>query len=370
MEPWMTRCIAALHARHLLIGGALLLAGCSGDDAPRPILASTVVAGIHHSCGLATDGSTWCWGAMYGDAPSRLDGWPALRMVTAGVYGSCGLTNAGTAHCWGMNNNGQLGDGTTTGRNEPAPVAGGHTFAHITTGILHSCGVTLAGIAYCWGWNSNGQLGDGTQTSRATPVPVAGGLAFEQIDSYSTHTCGLTTAGTAYCWGDNRSGGIGDGTTIERHTPAAVSGGHTFTQLATGSSTCGLTATGAIYCWGLKYGTTPVLLAGAPSFTSISSGGGHTCGLTAAGEAYCWGWNGFGQVGDGTTLERADPVPVAGGLTFAALSATGWRHTCGLTRNGVTYCWGSNVDGELGDGTTTSRLTPARTAEWVRPHGS
>jgi len=68
----------------------------------------------------------------------------------------------------------------------------------------------------------------------------------------------------------------------------------------------------------------------------------------------------FGQLGDGTTTERTTPAPVAGGLAFVAVSA-GANHTCGVTAFG-TYCWGSNSNGQLGDGSTTDGSVPVKVA--------
>jgi alpha-tubulin suppressor-like RCC1 family protein len=79
-----------------------------------------------------------------------------------------------------------------------------------------------------------------------------------------------------------------------------------------------------------------------------------------AGAAYCWGSNSNGQLGDGTTTQRTSPTLVAGGLGFVALSA-GASHTCGVTALG-TYCWGSNDNGQLGNGSTTDSSVPVKVA--------
>ena len=78
---------------------------------------------------------------------------------------------------------------------------------------------------------------------------------------------------------------------------------------------------------------------------------------TSPGNAYCWGRGSEGQLGDGSETDQSDPVSVAGGLTFTAISVGG-LHTCGLTSGGDAYCWGSNSTGQLGDGTTTDSATP------------
>jgi alpha-tubulin suppressor-like RCC1 family protein len=82
--------------------------------------------------------------------------------------------------------------------------------------------VTTDNLAYCWGINSEGQLGDGTTTNRLTPVPVAGGLQFRQVDEGSHYSCAVTTGDQAFCWGQNSLGELGDSTTTNRLTPVAV----------------------------------------------------------------------------------------------------------------------------------------------------
>jgi alpha-tubulin suppressor-like RCC1 family protein len=97
--------------------------------------------------------------------------------------------------------------------------------------------------------------------------------------------------------------------------------------------------------------------AAAPTFASISAGGNHSCGLTSVGRAYCWGRNLEGQLGDGTTSDRLRPVAVAGGLRFLQINA-GAEHTCGITTNERAYCWGT---GPLGSNIASS-TTPVAVA--------
>lgn len=88
--------------------------------------------------------------------------------------------------------------------------------------------------------------------------------------------------------------------------------------------------------------------------TQVAVGRFHACALRRNGELLCWGGNAFGQLGDGTRVNRPAPA-VVGGLGPVARVAAGSKHTCVVTVAGAVLCWGSNADGQLGDGTTVSR---------------
>ena len=139
---------------------------------------------------------------------------------------------------------------------------------------------------------------------------------------------------------------------------------------------CGVTMGGVAYCWGSNpnnelgngaqstwYSSTPEPVAGGLTFAMVSAARyHHTCGVTTGGAAYCWGFDGNGGLGSGdTTRYWTGPTAVAGGLTFASVS-TGYNHTCGLTPGGVAYCWGLGDNGELGNGTTLGSKTPVAVA--------
>ena len=318
----------------------------------------------------------------------------SVIQVAAGGFHTCALDVNGKVWCWGNNGNAQIGDGTMTQRNTPTAVLtsgalAGKTVVQIAAGYTHTCVVAADGGAYCWGWNGEGELGDGTTTQTGTPVAVltSGALTGKkvvQIATGETHTCALTSDGRVYCWGFNYFGGLGDGTTTTRLVPTAVAtsgalAGKTVTQVSTGAvHTCALTSDGGLYCWGyngagqIGDGSTtdrnaPVAVAtngalAGKTVVQIGAGGHKTCALTSDGSAYCWGDNLYGQVGDGTTTARTTPVAVstAGALAGKTIiQITGaYNHTCALSSEGLAYCWGYNSYGNLGDGTTTQRTVP------------
>ena len=319
-------------------------------------------------------------------APVAVAGGRVFTQVTAGYDHGCGLLSSGIAYCWGNNLEGELGDSTTATRYVPTAVAGGRLFTQIASGSEYTCGLARTRRAYCWGANYIGQLGNNSSGRRANwlvPTAVAGELIFTRIVPGDDHTCGLTGAGRAYCWGRNTEGELGDGTKTDRLVPTAVAGGRTFALITAGyDHTCGLTSAGIGYCWGRNtHGeigdsttigrVTPTAVAGGRIFTQIAGGGAHTCGLTSSGHAYCWGFNYDGRVGDSTQNNiRLAPTPVAGRLTFTQI-VTGSDQTCGLTKAGAAYCWGSIADDQLGDGgkpraTRATRLVPTAIAGGLR----
>ncbi len=305
-----------------------------------------------------------------------------FESVSAGDWHTCAIATGGRTYCWGDNQLGQAGRPglmqfifSTFFYPKPVPVAQGLAIAAITTGGFHSCGLTAPGAAYCWGYNEVGALGSGDFENSWRPAPVSGGLTFVTVKAGTNHTCGVITTGAAYCWGWNYFGQLGNGSQSSSSVPVPVSGGVAFAELALASNqTCGLTRDGAAYCWGfnpngeLGTGTAgegssaPLLVSGGLTFTSISAGGAHTCGLTRSGSAYCWGTNSNDELGNGTERGQGTvPVAVAGNISFSVVAA-GASHTCGLDAAGAAYCWGQNAVGQIGVGNASDALfaTPQR----------
>jgi alpha-tubulin suppressor-like RCC1 family protein len=151
-----------------------------------------------------------------------------VAAIAAGMFHTCALL-ASTAgvRCWGKNDNGQLGDGTTTQRLLPTSVVGlSSSVIAIDAGYYHTCAVLSTGGVQCWGKNDNGQLGDGTTMQRLVPTAVVGlSSIVAVIAAGQAHTCALlASTGGVQCWGSNAYGMLGDGTTTQRLVPVYVSG--------------------------------------------------------------------------------------------------------------------------------------------------
>ncbi|MDB5214444.1 MAG: regulator of chromosome condensation [Myxococcaceae bacterium] len=286
-----------------------------------------IAAGAQHSCAVIEDGSVQCWGkndsGQVGQplaaqilAPRRvpLDA-PAVAVALADES-TCALMKDGSVRCWGGNASGQLGNGMQSTAGDPTPVRVtglGAGVTAIAAGASHVCAV-VGGAVRCWGWNHFSQLGDGSIDDRSTPVTVPGLSNVVAVTAGAHHTCALTSAGAVSCWGANDSGQVGDGTTTTRTTAVPVSG----------------------------------LSAGA---TAIAAGQLHTCALEADG-VHCWGHNVRGELGNNSFDDSLVPFAVPVGLigsSVVSLSAGG-EHTCVLTSAAHVQCWGSNTNGELGNG--------------------
>jgi alpha-tubulin suppressor-like RCC1 family protein len=205
-------------------------------------------------------------------------------------------------------------------------------------------------------------------SSGALAIPAH---AFNSLAVGEAHTCAIRPGNHEYCWGFNAYGAIGINESGPVSTPRGVLGNLGIQSITSGSEfSCALT-TGGAYCWGDnlsgEVGDGSTLDRGEPvatspssgSFSDIAGGTDFSCGV-ASGTAYCWGDNYTGQLGTGTaslTLQTS-PHPVASGAPQFVSVTVGAAHACGLTSGGAAYCWGANADGELGTGNNTSTATP------------
>lgn len=157
------------------------------------------------------------------------------------------------------------------------------------------------------------------------------GPTVTQISAGGSHSCARMSDGSARCWGNNDDGQLGTNNVSDSATPVIV---------------VGLGGAGAL-----------------GGVARISAGHRHSCAVLTNGEARCWGYNASGQLGNGTTTRSLTPVPVvgvggSGRLVGVSDISAGEEHTCAALTNGEARCWGYNANGQLGNGITTSSVTP------------
>jgi alpha-tubulin suppressor-like RCC1 family protein/pimeloyl-ACP methyl ester carboxylesterase len=201
-------------------------------------------------------------------------------------------------------------------------------------------------------------------------VVVPPPLELSLISAGTFHTCGTASDGATYCWGHNANGQLGVGDFGARHIAAHVPG-FSFRSVASGAGdythTCAVTENGIAYCWGgnehgqVGIGATGGRFTGEPSprrvatdatFWMVDAGSTHTCGVTRVGDVFCWGSNFFGELGTGTQTPSTTPVRVQtpSGLSFKSVVA-GAYFSCALSTEDQAFCWGSSSYGQLGNGT-------------------
>lgn len=181
-----------------------------------------------------------------------------------------------------------------------------------------------------------------------------------------------------WCWGANESGQVTVPSMAEPpipfiyyHVPVGADlGGRP--AAAGGSHSCAIKGDGTLRCWGSDFlgqlgdGADlsmppgyPVTVAGLDGVSQVTAGSRHTCALKGDATVWCWGYNADGQIGDGTLTTRDAPVqvkPLSGVLQVSA----GGGHTCALVSDGSVWCWGRNASGQLGDGTMMGRNAPVQ----------
>jgi len=295
--------------------------------------------------------------------------------VAAGDSFTCGVKTDGTVWCWGLNDVKQLGDGTTTNRTRPVQVTGLTDATQIIAGQGFACALKSGGTVACWGDNGAGQLGDGTTTGHSTPQVIPSLTGVTQISGNFMHVCARLSDSTARCWGWNVLYMLGDGTNTNRLSPVTPSDLTGVAQISAGVfQTCARLNDGTVRCWGAgnngglgdgngTYATsTKTSPTGISGVVQIGSGVGwnNQCALLSNGVLKCWGLNDYGQVGDNSTTMRLSPV-ITGPFPAAIASVDfGMYQVCAVLVDTTAMCWGLNYVGALGDGTTVSRSVPTQ----------
>ena len=294
-------------------------------------------------------------------------------MLSAGFHHTCALRADSSVACWGYNAYQQLGNGVAANAvPTPKSVLGLSNVIAIAAGGNHSCALQADARVACWGDNAYGQLGNGDNQTVDGVASVVGLSDVTAIAAGFMHTCALRANGSVACWGNNHSGQLGDGSTTDSATPRDVPGLAEVTALATGSDhTCALRSDGSVACWGSNASgqlgdnsastssAVPVAVTGLNNATALAARQTHTCALRADGSVACWGSNINGELGNDAMTESRSPVTVAG-ISNAAAIAVGSTFSCALHDDGSADCWGYGEDGQLGNGSAISSPHPVR----------
>ena len=245
--------------------------------------------------------------------------------------------------------------------------------APVAAGLYHGLALTSTSAVFAWGWNIVGQLGNGSTNGSDVPVKarLPGGTKVTAISAGFAHSVALTSTGAVLAWGKNYNGNLGNGSTTDSDVPVKVNlpTGTKVTAIAAGAEhNLAVTSTGAVLAWGYNaYGQlgnggtgasdvpVNVSLPTGTKVTAVAAGALHSLALTSTGTVLAWGYNVDGELGDGSTTNSDVPVKVnlPPGTKVTAVAAGGY-YSLALTSTGAVLAWGYNADGELGDGNRTS----------------
>jgi alpha-tubulin suppressor-like RCC1 family protein len=305
--------------------------------------------GLVFCWGSSSYGQVGVGGAIPGSpvrTPTQVAGLSNVVSIAAGQFHTCAVRANGTMACWGDGFDGQLGTGIAGGSyatSVPVNVPGVNNAVEVTAGFGHTCIRRSNNTASCWGANNNGQLGDGTSSQDPVPSPVNVQLSnVTSIRAGFGFTCAIA-GGQPSCWGENTNGNLGGSTLANESVdpltiPLTALGGDVLDATVVsggGDHACARRAAGTVRCWGLngrgQHGTGNTLSSlirnsdgqpvgyrqpiDIPDLTNVSAlvtGEDHACVRRTNGSIACWGWNDSGQIGNNTRTTQLSPVNIAG----------------------------------------------------------
>ncbi len=361
---------------------------------------TTFSAGGYNTCIVTTEGSLKCLGSNFKSELGNTDfnretygNWIQVKgmeegvtKVSIGFQTMCALKTSGDVYCWGADwsTYDYLNPNSVSIRHEPVKINFEEKVVNINLNGIHACAITESNRMACWGYGDVGQLGNGGLDSQSEPVYVSNLEFVSKIALGSEHTCAI---GKSYddetqklwCWGSNnyRKLGVDPFAYSSSPIPLKVQNipGQTIEVAAGKEHTCAIVnneGQNSVFCWGLNregqlgIGSTsewdpmvgdllvPTYVPGSEGAVKIALGEAHTIILKESGEIQSWGTNTQGQLGNGAFFRRQLPIHLHS--VFPGLDqqiediVMGDYFTCTLMEDGSVYCWGSNRYGQIGKG--------------------
>ncbi|MFN7561561.1 MAG: Calx-beta domain-containing protein, partial [Prosthecobacter sp.] len=208
----------------------------------------------------------------------------------------------------------------------------GTRLVQISMGRANENVLAIAEDGSLWGMGANatyGQLGTGNTNALRVMTKIGTVTTWRQVSMGTDHAVATRTDGTLWAWGRNNNGQAGQGNTTTAQYTSPI-------QIGTDTN----------WAWAV-------------------SGANHCVAVKTNGTLWAWGANGSGQCGQGNTTTANYPAPTQVG------TATNWSEvgdglyagadfTLALRTTGTLWSWGSNANGQLGVGSTTTGTTPAQ----------
>jgi len=350
----------------------------------KNISMNSIFASTNYSlaiCGESTIVKGWGWDSSsystgLGNLPITQNGLTNVKKIVGSQKVIKILLNNGTVQTRGFNQLGEIGTialntGALFYKTPPYTVQNINTGIDIATGNNFTLVLLSDGTIKSWGSNENGQLGNNSTTASFTPITVNNISTAINISAHpdSYHSLALLDDGTIMSWGLNTNGQLGDNSTTQRLTPVTVSNINNAIAISVGDShSLALLSDGTIKSWGLNTSgqlgnnsTTqsiiPVIVSGITNAIAISTGKEFSLALLSNGTIMVWGKNNLGQLGIGNNVNQLVPILISNLSNIIGISA-GSNHVLALVNNGTLKSWGYNDRGQLGNNTTTNSNIP------------
>jgi uncharacterized protein (TIGR02145 family) len=240
---------------------------------------------------VKTDGTLWAWGfeeggdipVLYGSptrvfAPYQIGTDRNWSAVAAGEKCSFAIKTDGTL--WGFGHfkilDSRLRDVTVFNYSVPTQIGTAKNWSKVYANLGHVILLGTDGTLWGFGDNSSGELGINTKDDyKTTPVQIGTDKNWEKVAVGYSHTMAIKTDGTLWAWGKNVYGELGNNAAWSERNPA------------------------------------PIRIGTANNWKSVSAGDGFTAGITSDGVLWTWGKNKYGNLGDGTTVNRKPHQAIA-----------------------------------------------------------
>jgi len=350
------------------------------------------------STAAVTSGKLWSWGEGLGSGQSAgQDGklgtgsttdvcspnqigagttWDKVCGVGYAAHHVLASDTAGKLWAWGWNDQGQLGNGTTTSISSPVQIGALTTWTGEIGGANNRSSFAIKGDGTLWSWGDGvyGTTAHGNTTDSCSPVQVG------SLTNWSTITkqmalsgCSLKTDGTIWCWGAGFDGKLGQGNTTSYSSPVQV-GSATDWVVCASSEKCALmvNSSGKLYTMGAGYlGTlghgnnnaicNPTQVGSLTNWTAKIAGNEHGFkAIKSDGTLWHCGHGAAGQAGNGTSTTYSSPIQIGSLTNWGNVHGAGYYDCYALRDDQRLFAWGKNLNGSLGLGDIVARSSPSQ----------
>ncbi len=280
---------------------------------------------------------------------------------------SMAIRSTGTLFGWGENVNGQVGDHTTTNRLSPTTVGTITDWKVLAVNGTHTMAIRSNGELWGWGENAGGELGDGTSSNKVAPTRIGTATDWDTLSAGAGFMHAIKNDGTLWAWGYGGYNQLGVWAGVNVYTPTLVNSSTDWKAVSGGVfSAAALKTDGSLWQWGNGYyqgapSGVPVQIGTATDWRMMVHGAEHNLALKNDGTLWAWGNNLTGQLGDGTSGGVHTGLPKQIGTDNDWLMiAAGGAASFAIKTDGSLWGWGSNAYGQLGNGTTIDKTIPTQ----------